>query len=260
MLLEPSEGCENARSILYSPYGIPHVIARAYIDKLVDGQQIKASDTDGLLRLALEMQKCEITLSKFDVNNIENLRRIVKRLPMHLRAKWVDVAHSINETASGRLGREPTFSDLAKFVDEKSRVASSMYGLDLTKETPQSKGSNGSASRQQGTRQVKVTTLAKSSDNETVKHERKCGCCSGTCSNLECCDDFKTMNITGRYQLVHKLKLCYNCLKGKHVSKNCRKQQACTRGYQKVRALMPELVNGIRYHTKDLSCVNPICV
>ena len=103
-----------------------------------------------------------------------------------------------------------------------------MYGLDLTKENPQSKGSNGSASKQQGTGQVKITTLAISSNNETVKHERKCSCCSGTCSNLGCCDDFKTMSITGRYQLVHKLKLCYNCLKGKHVSKNFRLQQACT--------------------------------
>ena len=63
MLLEPSEGCEHARSILYSRYGRPHVIARSYIDKQVDGPQIKASDTDGLLRLALEMQKREITLS-----------------------------------------------------------------------------------------------------------------------------------------------------------------------------------------------------
>ena len=100
VLLEPSEGYERARSILYSRYGRPLVIARSYIDELVDGQQIKASDTDGLLRLALDMQKCEITLSKLgfasDVNNTENLRRIMKRLPMHLRAKWVDVAHSIN--------------------------------------------------------------------------------------------------------------------------------------------------------------------
>ena len=136
VLLEPSEGYKRAGSILYSRYGRPHVIARSYIDKLVDGPQIRASDTDGLARLALEMQKCEITLSKLgfasDVDNTENLRRIVKRLPMHLRAKWVDVAHSINEPASGRHGREPRFSDLAKFVDENSRIASSIYGLDLT--------------------------------------------------------------------------------------------------------------------------------
>ena len=80
----------------------------------MDGQQIRASGTDGLSRLAFEMQKCVITLSKLgfasDVDKTENLRRIVKRLPMHLRAKWVDVALSINEPASGRHCREPSFS------------------------------------------------------------------------------------------------------------------------------------------------------
>ena len=233
MLLEPSEGYERARSILYSRYGRPHVIARSYIDKLVDGPQIRVSDTDGLSRLALEMQKCEITLSKLglnasDVDNTENLRRIVKRLPMHLRAKWVDVAYSINEPASGRPGREPSFSDLSKFVDEKSRIASSMYGLDLTRENSQFKGSKGSPSNQQGNGEVNVNTLVITSENQTVNHKRKCGCCSGTCFKLGICDHFKTMSITDRYQLVHKLKLCYNCLKGKHVSRYCRKQQACT--------------------------------
>ena len=111
VLLEPSEGYTRAKSILYSRYGRPHVVARSYIDKLVYGTQIKASDIDGLSRLALEMQKCEITLSQLgftsDVDNTENLRRIVKRLPTHLRSKWADVAHSINEPRTGTPGREP---------------------------------------------------------------------------------------------------------------------------------------------------------
>ena len=75
VLLEPSDGYKRARSILYSRYGRPHVVARSYIDKLVNGPQLKASDIDGLSRLALEMQKCEITLSQLgfssDVDNSE---------------------------------------------------------------------------------------------------------------------------------------------------------------------------------------------
>ena len=63
------------------------------------------------------MQKCEITLSQLgfssDVDNSENLRRIVKRLPMHLRTKWVDVAYLISEPVRGtNPGRKPRFSDL----------------------------------------------------------------------------------------------------------------------------------------------------
>ena len=100
VLLEPSDSYKRARSILYSRYGRPHVVARSYIDKLVNGPQLKASDIDGLSTLALEMQKCEITLSQLgfssDVNNSENLKRIVKRLPMHLRTKWADIAYFIS--------------------------------------------------------------------------------------------------------------------------------------------------------------------
>ena len=60
-----------------------------------------------------------------------------------MRAKWVDIAYSISETRQGYKPLEGTafsrFSDLAKFVDKKSRVASSMYGVDLTKEYSQPK-------------------------------------------------------------------------------------------------------------------------
>ena len=76
---------------MYSQYGRPHVVAMSYINKLVNGTQLKASDIDGLSRLALEMQKSEITLSQLgfssDVDKSENLTRIVKRLQMHLRSR-----------------------------------------------------------------------------------------------------------------------------------------------------------------------------
>ncbi|VDI76656.1 thioredoxin domain-containing protein 10 [Mytilus galloprovincialis] len=108
VLLDSDEGYKRARAILYSRYGRPHVIARSFIEKLVYGAQIKASDIEGLSKLALEMQKCEITLSQLgfnsDIDNSENLRCIVKRFPMHMRTRWVDIAHSISES-----GREPSF-------------------------------------------------------------------------------------------------------------------------------------------------------
>ena len=44
MLLEPNEGYKWARSILYSPYGRPHVVTRSYSYKIVHSLQLKASD------------------------------------------------------------------------------------------------------------------------------------------------------------------------------------------------------------------------
>ena len=64
VLLDKQDGYKRARDILYSRYGRSHLIARSYVDNLVYGEPIKASDVDALSALALEMQKCEITLSQ----------------------------------------------------------------------------------------------------------------------------------------------------------------------------------------------------
>ena len=45
---------------------------------------------------------------------------------MHLRVKWAERANTIIET-----GREPTFCELAKLISDPSKVANTIYGVDL---------------------------------------------------------------------------------------------------------------------------------
>ena len=102
---------------------------------------------------------------------------------MHMRSRLVDVAYLISEPARGmNPGREPHFSDVANFVDEKSRDASSMYSVDLTKENSQSNHDRATPGKNQNNGS-QVTTLAVNSKGE-VKTERKCICCSGTCLDV----------------------------------------------------------------------------
>ena len=224
VLLDKQDGYKRARDILYSRYGRSHLIARSYVDKLVYGEPIKASDVDALSALALEMQKCEITLSQLgfvsDIDNSDSLRRIVKRLPTYMRVKWVDVAHSIMES-----GREPRFSDLSKFIDQKVRVANSTYGLDLVRESKSHVSHKSHGSHKES--EVKVTTLT-TQNKEVVKSEQiECVCCSGTCNDLALCHKFKSMSLEARSEFVKLHKLCFNCLKGKHISRLCRTLKVC---------------------------------
>ena len=224
VLLDKQDGYKRARDILYSRYGRSHLIARSYVDKLVYGEPIKASDVDALSALALEMQKCEITLSQLgfvsDIDNSDSLRRIVKRLPTYMRVKWVDVAHSIMES-----GREPRFSDLSKFIDQKVRVANSTYGLDLVRESKSHVSHKSHGSHKES--EVKVTTLT-TQNKEVVKSEQiECVCCSGTCNDLALCHKFKSMSLEARSEFVKLHKLCFNCLKGKHISRLCRTPKVC---------------------------------
>ncbi|CAC5425025.1 unnamed protein product [Mytilus coruscus] len=205
-----------------------HMIVRSYIENLVYGAPIKSSDFESLSKLALEMQKCEITLSQLgyvsDIDNTDNLRKIVKRLPMHLRVKWVDIAHSITET-----GKEPRFSDLANFIDKKSLLASSMFGLDLVKENSNTCRKDIDKHTDMNTRE-KVSTFASNNMyvNKATTQDRKCIYCNGACNNLELCVKLKSINLNDRVNFVRTAKLCFNCLKGKHFSRDCRKAKMCT--------------------------------
>ncbi|XP_060555752.1 uncharacterized protein LOC132716484 [Ruditapes philippinarum] len=51
--------------------------------------------------------------------------------------------------------------------------------------------------------------------------------CTGNCAELSLCNKFKSMSLNDRYKLVRSLKLCYNCLKGKHFTNKCRKPKIC---------------------------------
>ena len=132
IILEPSKGYKMAREILLKHYGRTYIIAQFYILQLVDGYPIKSNDTTSLSKLALQMRKCVMTLEQIDyLSDLSNCKTIVKighRLPIHLKTKWVDIADRITEG-----GNEPKFHHLVDLIEERSHIATSIYGQDLLK-------------------------------------------------------------------------------------------------------------------------------
>lgn len=61
-------------------------------------------------------------LNSADLNNSEHLRKILRRLPFHVRAKWVDNADFLIEHDT-----EPDFSYLSRFIENSARVANLVY-------------------------------------------------------------------------------------------------------------------------------------
>ena len=126
-LRRDEQGYRKAQEILYHRFGQKHIIAHAHITKIVEGPQIKNTDSTDLLDLSVEMQNRALTLVQMgyeaDVNSSDNVVEVVKRLPVHLQSKWADRAGSLTLA-----GTEPTFMDLAGFVEEKALLANTMYG------------------------------------------------------------------------------------------------------------------------------------
>ncbi|KAF7234090.1 hypothetical protein EG68_12523 [Paragonimus skrjabini miyazakii] len=121
-VLEPELGYNEAISILHRCFGQPYFIARCYIRSLTEGCILKQDDAKGLTDLTEKMKTCATTLRQLhyesDMNSCRKLGDIVRRLPTPMQSKWFEIAATIL-----RHGREPSFTDLTRFVDEKADAA-----------------------------------------------------------------------------------------------------------------------------------------
>ena len=243
VLLDADSGFSRACQILQTLYGKPHVIANAYIQDIVNGSTIKASDGAALSKLSLQMQKCEITLRQMgyeaDLNNSENLRRTVRRLPMHVRAKWAENADRVLES-----GREPRFSELASFIADRARVASTVYGKDLnehySKSTPvkqksgarrtfttQSTEDSNKNQNSSGGKSNRQSHMSQGACSATPQ-SGSCVICEKTNHTVDKCYIFKRKSIDQRLEDIKKHGLCFNCLSKGHISRGCTQNPHCT--------------------------------
>ena len=228
-LLEPSEGYEKAKEILYENYGRRSVIARAYIKKLVKGPVIRSDDSNALIKLAQELEECNTTLRfmKYysDVNNFDNIAKIVGRLSFSMQSRWLRFAASLEKQ-----DREPSFEDLVGFVKNESEIAKSSYSgvLFKTGRKPGIKISTHATNVTEAKGKLDSRWNNPRSSMPTRKQmEVKCGLCSSN-HFLWSCPKFRTMNQESKYKYIRDQRLCFNCLKGGHVQRDCQSQRKCT--------------------------------
>jgi len=133
-MLEPDLGYKRTKEVLRDNFGRPNVIARAYIDKLSAGPLIKADDANGLVKFARDVEECNVTFSHLkyfsDLNNFENIFKIVQRLPFELKRRWLRMASKVEQAV-----QEASFADLVTFVKQEAEVMKTSYAklLDRSK-------------------------------------------------------------------------------------------------------------------------------
>ena len=130
-------GYSEARRLLAERYGQPFKIATAYVDRVINGQPIRAEDGPALQRFSVLLTSCTNTLNEIGyLNRLENpvsFRKIVDILPYPLRLKRRDVLDTIarkkegiltcttSQTSLKQSQESPTIRSLAKFKATKSR-------------------------------------------------------------------------------------------------------------------------------------------
>ena len=241
LVMDSSLGYQRARTLLEERFGHPFTIASKYVTKLTEGPPLKPSDRAGLLALADQLKDCEHTLESIgyldEINSADNLRRIVQRLPFHLRAKFVEVADQIPQA-----GHRTNISHIAEFVKVKARAANNpVFGcvVDAASQSersenqrrkPKFKGPTlpDERARTFNTQETETGDRHSLPSNREVSAIRfaKCQACKGDHALVKC-KNVKDKNFEERLQVMKKAQLCHNCFKYGHIAVECLAKSAC---------------------------------
>ena len=121
------------KETLSENFGYPHIIARAHIKKLVDSRNLKKADGLSLLELTRNLDSTNRTLNGMgpeyvsDLNHMNTLKELNRKLPIFLRVKWTKEAGKIFGP-----GSRPRFEDFIKFIQKKAILMNNEFGDDLS--------------------------------------------------------------------------------------------------------------------------------
>ena len=200
LLLEPTQGLAKAKQILYKNYGKKNMIARLFINALLDGPPIKPDDSIALINLAEKLEECSSTLEHLhyflDFNCFENLVKIIRRLPAALQTRWLCSAAKMEEE-----GRESRFSDVRKFVAKEAVVVKSSYAPMINKGKKKAHVPKYSSH---------FTVIERSKSRPAVARSHKRWSCSAN-HYLWGCPNFNRKLVSERLQCDRQAHLCDNC-------------------------------------------------
>ena len=206
---------------------------------------MKPYDQRGLLAFADQLRDCQNVLESIgyldEINSADNLRRIVDKLPLHLKTKWLEIADSRVQ----QVGQRPRIHHISQFVTTKARVANNpVFGGPLT--NVKEKGNPRSKSSSPGAKMTALATqggfrapVSPSTQVEGVKVDRglsykfgmnaslkRCLVCHGM-HQLWNCEQFKKKSFEDRMKIIRDARLCDNCFKVGHFATGCMQKSGC---------------------------------
>ena len=212
------ESFNEAMSLLDRRYGNPFVVAQALKLKLQEWPSIGSRDNVGLQEFSDFLCQCEVaarsneSLRVLDDDLYNN--ELVLKLPDWLSARWAREVHK----ARDRYNSFPKFAEFVNFIRNEADIACEPIMAS------QSKLSNCS---------YKSVSYVGNSLNTVVKQvvvevsSGKCAFCDETNHDLEYCRKLKSKSSDEKTAFIKQKGLCFGCLKGGHLSRDCKLRLQC---------------------------------
>jgi len=114
-------GLDKAKNLLKQRFGNYFVIAKAYIQRVTQGSQLKASDRVKLFDFSNKLRNCYETFSAVnrlnELTNQHTLVMIAKTIPLYLLNRWKKTAYLVTfVTEAEAEANDPVFGNLTDIV------------------------------------------------------------------------------------------------------------------------------------------------
>lgn len=215
-LLLGEEGYKEARQILATRFGDPHLITEHLIHDLKFGKSLKTPSE--VQALADQLKNTQLILNKLntlnEINSQANVIEILNRLPYFIVSKWKTKALKIKRTSK----TYPVFADFVNFVltvasEMNDPVYGSNYQINNFTKTHKSYSTN-------------TTTLEPKIFSNNATYSQACPKCSAK-HYLNQCEGFRKLSVKERIQFVKEKELCFNCFHPEHTYQNCTRSWRC---------------------------------
>ena len=214
---ETGQNCYRlAKDRLFKEYVSPWIVSDVCEQRLKKFPSILSGDAKELKRFAELLEKCSVIVKDIicysNLDSLDTLTLLVKKLPYNLRTRWVKRAVRV-ESRSGKLAN---FSHFSQFVQQESEETNFLFGLRSLNVKP-------------STSKVKAasctTTSFNSSDRELKAQNRwgECWYCKSSTHRLIDCKEFTKISIEDRFEFIKRSRLYYKCFSSKHQTPNAKR-------------------------------------
>ena len=194
-----------AWEMLEKAYKAKRVLISRYLTLLLDLPVQQRESHEGLSKLATDTKQIIATLKSLNVNLSEEMivRILESKLHKNTREKWEE-----------NLTRDeyPTLTSMYQFLDRYADVVSMRENNNKKRENAEQDSSSNKRhkiSHRDGGHRAFATIGGKN-----------CVACNTKQHFLFQCDAFKKMSVKERFELVKRVKVCFNCLRD-HLGKPC---------------------------------------
>ena len=231
-LVGGSAGYKQARDILSSRFGDPHIISQSIMRDLKSGKSI--SKNSDLQQLADELTMARTALKKLgmtsEIDNQKSILEILQRCPRYIMNKWRIKALEHKRDKD----KYPGFDDFVDFISLKALDACDpVYGQESFRQQPSKhKGASFTGVTRDVTGDVsgggrKFVGASRNDGGNVESASAACVVCSRG-HRLFQCNDFKAMSPRDRLNVAMRNKLCFNCLMNGHFANRCPKESVCS--------------------------------